>query len=471
MSDYEPLTPTPQFSTHEAQEEAIQSDARYRILKWGRRGGKNITAVMDLIERARHPWTVEWGADDPARTKLWWVGRSYDQAFKYGFQKMKSAVPDSWFDGTPKRSEPYQIDFVNGVTIEFRTYDHPETLQGAGVDHISIDEADYMPDTLWYDDLDPMLLDTRGSAMFISKPVRPQSYFQDLYDKGQFDAHPQHYSSHLTSADNPFIEENPEDKRGTVPEHKFKQQYLAELPDDSGQVFSKLGDRLFTAEYQFNGDLTGDPSGGDPVTGEVWVSPEEATAPFSIGADFAQSRDFRVTVGVDATGDIIYFKRSRNEAWAGIQAHLEAVAAHYPGVLVPDATRDNKIIADLWNAGVNLDPTKFSPQDKVTLIENLITAVEQGTLNAPDDGTLDIVWLELRQFEKEVTSSGYSKYHAPSNGHDDTVDALALANKGRASAAAPTATVSKGGDDEHSGEGVMGAIREQARRNRGNKWK
>jgi len=241
MSDYDTLTPTPEFSTHEAQEEAIQSDARYRVLKWGRRGGKNITAVMNLIERARHPWTVEWGADDPARTKLWWVGRSYDQAFKYGFQKMKNAVPDSWFDGTPKRSEPYQIDFVNGVTVEFRTYDHPETLQGAGVDHISIDEADYMPDTLWYDDLDPMLLDTRGSAMFISKPVRPRSYFQDLYDKGQSDGHPQHYSTHATSSDNPFIEENPEDKRGTVPETSSSNNISQNSLTTAGRSFQNSG--------------------------------------------------------------------------------------------------------------------------------------------------------------------------------------------------------------------------------------
>lgn len=437
-SSRQPLTPRPRFSTYPAQEAVLNSDARYRVLKWGRRGGKNITAVMDLIERGRHPWTSQWGADDPENTLIWWVGRSYDQAKKYGFNTLKNAVPDSWFAKPPKESEPYEIHLTNGVTYEFRTYDHPETLQGAGVDHIAVDEADYMPDSLWYDDLDPMLLDNRGSAIFISKPVRPRSYFQDLFDKGQSADWPEHFSSHATSADNPFIAENPEDKRGTVPDHKFRQQYLAELPDDGGQVFKNLGDTLFTGDFDLDGEIV------DGV-GELTRDPAECSAPFSIGADFARTSDYRVTMVFDVYGELAYYKRSQNESWGGIQDNLEWIASEYPGVTVPDATRDNKIIADLWHAGVNLHPTKFTPQAKVQLIDNLTVAVENGELTLPDDDRLDQVWLEFRQFEKEVTPSGYTKYHAPDNGYDDTVDAAALAYSRLGAGYVPTATAGVGG--------------------------
>jgi hypothetical protein len=452
-----PLTPNPQFSTHPKQEEAVNSDARFRILEWGRRGGKNITAVMDLIERSRHPWTYEWGDDDPENTILWWVGRSYDQAFKYGFNKFKNAIPDSWIEKAI-RSEPYEIHLVNGVVVEFRTYDHPDTLQGAGVDHISIDEADYMPDTLWWDDLEPMLMDSLGSAMFISKPQRPRSYFHQLKERGQSAQWPEYYYCHATSADNPFIEEDPEDKRGTMPDHKYRQQYLAELPEDGAGVFNDLDGNFFTGNYDLRGELIGD---GNAVTGELYAPQEIVQEPCAVGADFAQSRDYRVTITLDSTGKLVYFKRSQNESWDDIFAHLQAVADRYPGVLAPDATRDNKIIADLWNAGVNIEPIKFSKQNKRELIENLIADVERGELTATDDTRLEQLRTEMRILEKETTGHGYTKYHAPENDYDDCVDALALAAVALSEANKHSAgTTARAGGGEDYGDSDGDAIKE-----------
>jgi hypothetical protein len=425
MPDYEPLTPVPKFSTHPKQERAVQSDARFRVLEWGRRGGKNITAVMDLIERGRHPWTSEWGDNDPEKTLIWWVGRSYDQALKYGFNTLRKAVPDSWIE-KKIHSEPYEIHLTNGVTYEFRTYDHPDTLQGAGVDHISVDEADYMADTLWWDDLEPMLMDSLGSAMFISKPQRPRSYFHQLKERGQSDNWPEYFYCHATSADNPFIAENPGDKRGTMPDHKYRQQYLAELPEDGTNIFTDISDNLFSDEYPLSGEMIGD---GNAVTGEVWADAELLTEPFAIGADFARSRDYRVTIVLDTTGRLAYLKRSQNESWGDIFGHLKAVADRYPGVMAPDATRDNKIISDLWNAGMSIEPVSFGPQAKRQLIEDLTTVIEQGKLSAPDTPKIEILRTELRTLEKETTSHGYTKYHAPDSGYDDCVDALALANR------------------------------------------
>lgn len=416
----EPLLPRPQFSVHDKQVEVLESDARYRVLKWGRRAGKNICAVMDLVERGRAPWLSQWGSPDPANTKIWWVGPSYDQAKKYGFEELLAALPNSWIDGEPKRSEPYEITLVNGVQYEFRTFDHPKTLQGAGVDHVVVDEADYMPDGLWYQDLDPMLLDSGGSAMFISKPVRPRSYFQKYYDFGQSSDYPEYFSSHATSADNPYLAEDPEDKRGTVPEYDYQREYLAELPDDAGEVFKKLGERLFTETYPLDGEV-------HEGTGEARRDPPECAAPFAVGVDFARHQDYRVTIVIDAAGELAYFSRDQNEAWDTIQEDIEAVHDAYPGIVLPDASRDNKIVADLAQAGVTLDPVGMSPKTKKSLIDDLATRIENQELTAPSVPELDQLRLELRQLERDVTESGYTRYHAPDTGHDDCVDALALA--------------------------------------------
>jgi hypothetical protein len=444
----EPLTPAPTYTVHDKQREVLQSDTRYRVLKWGRRGGKNIVAVIDIEERGRQPWESQWGSDDPERTVIWWIGPSYDQAKRYGFEKLKAALPNSWIQGEPKESEPYEIELVNGVTYEFRTFDKPKTIQGAGVDHVVIDEADYMPDNLWYQDLEPMLMDSGGSAMFISKPVRPRSYFQKFYDFGQSSDYPQYFSSHATSADNPYLAENPKDKKGTVPDHVYQREYLAKLPDDGGQVFKKLGERLFTATYQLEGDVV-------EGIGEAKRDPQKCTPPFSVGVDFARHRDYRVTIAIDAAGDLIYFSRAQNEGWDTIEDDVKAVHEEYPGIVFPDASRDNKIIPDLAQAGVRLEPVSFSKQTKKELIEDLITRIETCELTAPSVPELDQLRLELRQLEKEVTAGGYTRYHAPETGHDDCVDAYALAASGfDRIAAAARRRASHDEDDEDNSSGV-----------------
>jgi len=418
-----PLTPAPTFTVHEKQREVIKSDARYKVLEWGRRGGKNIIACIERIEYLRKPWEYDWGRDNPANGTTWWVGPSYDQANKYGFDKLESAVPDEWIEYR-KYTKPRELGFVNGWTVEFRTFDKPETLQGAGVDDMVIDEADYMPNSLWYDDLEPMLMDNSGRAMFISKPVRPRSYFRKLADRGKSSNWSDNFYSHATSADNPFIDEDPMDKRGTMPEAKFKQQYLAELVDDGASVFKKLDERLFTGEYSMRGELTGS---GHNVTGEVWRPVAQCTPPYVVAADFARSQDFRVTGALDASGQLCYLSRSQNEGWDTIFEDLKRAANDYPGVLVPDASRDNKIVSDLAAEGINVKPTKFSPKKKRNMYDNLITRVENSELTLPDIDAMDQVYIEMAEMERDVTPSGYTRYNAPSDGYDDCVDMLALA--------------------------------------------
>ena len=422
--DYSQLTPAPQYSVHEKQQAVLESDARFRVCRWGRRAGKNITAAIDVIEYARRPWGSEWGPDDPQDVLIWWVGPTYDQANKHGYDTIKSAIPDAWLADYGE-SKPRYLELQTGARIEFRTFDRPQSLQGEGVDRIILDEADQMREGIWYGDLEPMLLDTRGCALFISKPYRPRSWFHRFYDYGQSADYPEYASWYATSADNPFLEENPEDKRGTVPPHIFEREYLAQLPDDGGQVFRDLDDKLFTGTYDVEVDQEHDPAG--EFVGEVRRSPDAVARPVSIGADFARARDYRVTLGVDAAGDLAYYHRAQNESWDGIEAHLKAVYKTYGGIVVPDATRDNKIIADLGGAGVALEPTSFTPKTKKQLIETLATLVESGDLAVPDIAALDQLHLELRQLQEDVSKTGYTRYHAPENGYDDSVDAFALA--------------------------------------------
>lgn len=424
----EPLSPAPQYHAHAKQRAVVESDARYRVLKWGRRAGKNIAAAIDTVEYVRQPWRSAWGADDPEDVVVWWVAPSYDQANEHGFQKIKATVPPSWIE-SERRSKPRRLRFTNGAEVQFRTYDHPETLQGSGIDRHVVDEADQMPRQIWDGDLEPMLLDTRGSALFISKVYRPRSYFHEFFDYGQSAEYPEYASWHATSADNPFLAESPSDKRGTVPEHVYRMEYLAEVPDDGGQVFRSLSDRLFTAGDDWTAH-TAVRRVGDQLVGTVRCDLPDPQVPYSIGADFARKRDFRVTTVLDATGDLAYWHRDRNESWDGIEDHLLDIADTYPGVLVPDAQRDAQINSRLEGHGVPIHPMTLPPKTKKALIEDLATRIENGDITAPQIPAMDRLALELRQLRRDVTASGYTSYHAPENEFDDCVDSLALAAAG-----------------------------------------
>jgi len=227
----------------EKQRELFESPARFRVGMMGRRFGKNELATAAAIDYAVRPAAYAYGADaDPT---VWWVGNTYTQTRKYGFQKILSKLPDRLIDGSAKRSAPFEIPLKTGGQIEFYSYDRPASLQGAGVDFLVIDEAAYAPESVWDNDLRPMLLDNDGGALFISRPVG-ENWFYDRYtwgaDAGQPYAKPSQQregwdSVHATSGEGPPSESEIERVRASTPDAIFRQQYLAD-PSSGGTLLT-----------------------------------------------------------------------------------------------------------------------------------------------------------------------------------------------------------------------------------------
>lgn len=212
----------------------FDSHARYRTAMCGRRFGKNELGTAALIDYATQPNTYPFGADtDPT---CWWVGPTYNQSWKYGFRKTREKLPKRLINGKPKRSPPYQVNLETGAELEYYSYDNPDGLQGAGVDFMVIDEAAYMKQSVWEDDLHPMLLDAEGGVLFISKPMG-ENWFHDLYQLGQDPDEPQFFSVRATSYENPFIrDEVIDEQKRLTPESVFRQQYLADPKAGGGSL-------------------------------------------------------------------------------------------------------------------------------------------------------------------------------------------------------------------------------------------
>jgi hypothetical protein len=220
------------------------ADNRFRVGMMGRRFGKNEVATASLIDYATRPETYDFGADESP--VVWWVGNTYTQTKKYGFQKVVEKIPDALIHGEPKRSAPFEISLKSGAQIEFYSYDRPESLQGAGVDYMAVDEAAYMDEQVWNNDLRPMLLDNDGGAIMISKPVG-ENWFYDRYTWGATPDMPhakpskqreEWFSVHATSDENPWLSDGEVGKvQRTTPEQVFRQQYLAD-PSSGGTLLT-----------------------------------------------------------------------------------------------------------------------------------------------------------------------------------------------------------------------------------------
>lgn len=390
------------WKLHPVQREAFEADARYRTCAWGRRTGKNIFANADQIDYALNPRESPWGADDAPT--CWWVGPTYNQAEKYGFQTALEFIPDQLLDGDPKRSEPYEIHFQNGAVIEYRTFDHPDSLDGAGVDHLVIDEAAIMPETIWHQNLRPMLSDTLGQAIFISKP-KGQNWFHDFYRRGESDDWPDWWSSQAASYVNPFVPDSEIDSAAReLPDRIFKQEYLAIFHADEGGVFRKVRERA-VEDYDWEA-RTGNP-------------------PYTTGVDFARWQNWTVITTLDESQRLVHFDRLQETTWDRIQKKIEAVYARYPGPVRLDASRDEKIVEDLQQEGIPTEAVSFGPAKKRELIDNLAVMIENGELTIPD---IPVLVNELQLFEYEIKQKTVS-YQAPPGWNDDCVDSLALAAK------------------------------------------
>jgi len=211
----------------------FESDAKYRTLAGGRRFGKNTVGLASQVDFAIQPEVYRWGRDSDIVT--WWVAPTYTQAKKYGFETALKMIPDRLIDGEPKRTIPFEISLVNGSQLEFYSFDRPESLDGAGVDDMTIDERGYMDDDIWESNLAPMLLDTDGRAAFIGKAAYSE-HFVECFERGQDSGDDLYDSCRATSYDNPFIPDARIDELfGDLPERVSRREIMAEF--DAGGSF------------------------------------------------------------------------------------------------------------------------------------------------------------------------------------------------------------------------------------------
>lgn len=375
----------PPLKAHAGQRAILESGARFKVARCGRRFGKTLLAVEWLA-------LAEGGALDgrpvgffsPTYKLLLDVWQDFERTLRPVTKKAN-------------KSE-MRIELITGGTIDCWTLEDDNAGRGRKYARVVIDEAAharYLREA-WEQAIAPTLTDFRGEAWFISTP-KGLNFFRDLCARGGLAEYPDWQSFHMPSSVNPHIpSEEIERARLELPELVFRQEYLAE--------FVTFGAGLVKPEMLREAEA---PDGLPVVLGVDLAISEKQGADFT--AICAMSRD-------PASGIVYVREIERHRAqFSDVLARIKSAAARWrPSVIAIEQTQYQAAVVQELARTTSLPVKGIKPdRDKLTRFAPVLTRYEQGLVRHSPAGVP--AW-----FRDEVLAF-------PEGQHDDGVDAVAYA--------------------------------------------
>lgn len=242
------------YKPHEQQKKVHKSDARFRVLCWGRRTGKSTLAVNECLRRALE-----------VQGRYFIVAPTYRQAKNiYWMDIAFTHIPKELI--LKKNEAELFITLLNGSTIELKGADNPDSLRGTGIKGAVLDEYAFMRPDVWSYIIEPQLTDSKGWAIFISTPagfnwfydiqMYARGYTQNDENKWELEfpeGRKDWFYSHATTYDNPHMEEEEIERiRKKSDENEFAQEYLGEFRKMKGLVYPEFARDTHVVHHDIN---------------------------------------------------------------------------------------------------------------------------------------------------------------------------------------------------------------------------
>ena len=230
---------------------------RFRHLVAGRRGGKTLSAAWELLFYSLFPEHFHNDAhgnqsDRPiwawVLTKDYPLGRPALLTFR---EVLKEAGLTHGLEYKEHRGNRY-FEFDNGSLIEFKTADDPQSLRGAGLDILWIDEAAFIPSEEAYDVVYPALADKSGIVITTTTPQGKNWFYEKFWSEKAL-KDPDIARVEYRSMDNPYLPKDVwETYRETYHPMLFEQEFMASFDSMAGRELN--GDWL---NYYKSSELEG----------------------------------------------------------------------------------------------------------------------------------------------------------------------------------------------------------------------
>ena len=243
----------------------------------------------------------------------------------------------------------------------------------------------------------------RGKKVLILSTPKGKNQFYNLFNLAE---HNKNYISFRGSSyDNPFIDpEEIREAERNLPDHVFKQEYLAEFLDNGSSVFTNIKECKAISVQTSN---------------------------LFAGIDLGRSDDYTVLTIVDSNNIEVYSERWRHMEWSSIINNIvEQLNKYRPNTLVESNGAQDAIFEQIRNKVAynknSIQPFVTTSKSKQNIVEDLIVKFEN-----KDIGIIGHDWqineLEVFTYEYNLKTRAI-KYSAPVGLHDDYVMSRAICN-------------------------------------------
>ena len=323
--------------------------------------------------------------------KIAWVSPIFRQCKKV-YDEMSLAFAGHDFIKT--NSSDLTIKFGGG-SIQFFSAERYDNIRGFTFDYLICDEFAFMDEEAWTEVLRATVLVKGKKVLLVSTP-KGKNHFYNLFQLDGINS--QYKSFKMTSYDNPMIDPSEIDgARETLPEHVFKQEYLAEFIDGGSQIFNNLN-----------------------------VQEVHTGAKFFAGIDVGRADDYTVLSVMNESGNQVYIERWRHDTWTNIVDVLASKIKHFNCATLIEVNSIGDAIYEQLKRKVGdlVEPFVTTSKSKQDIIEGLAVANQSKEVSFCNQE-----WLlkEFSVFSFEYNPKTRSvKYSAPNGFHDDGVMSTAI---------------------------------------------
>jgi hypothetical protein len=230
------------YEPNPGQKKLHDSSARFRVLKAASRVGKSTGAAFEAMAYAHLPKKV-----------IWVVAPTYDLTKPIFDRIWRTLIEERKYETTYQSYRDRIIRLAWGTEIQARSTQNPDSLLGAGVDAMFIDEAVRIPGRIYHEYLRQRVTDKRGLIVFTSSPKGMSGWFPEIYKRGQNNVYKNWFSATAKLTDNPLIHEDEiEELKLTLPEDVYKQEVEGEFVPYGGLVYKEWSNEVHVsnlAEY------------------------------------------------------------------------------------------------------------------------------------------------------------------------------------------------------------------------------
>lgn len=256
---------------HQKQKEIVRSNARFKVIRAGRRGGKTTLEIEEMLFVAVN------GKD----RNVFFISPTQKQSRSIVWEELKKRLGNIGEANESRLEMKLPTQDGGHSTIFITGWENRENFRGMKADLIVFDELDTMKNFFlgWQEIFRPALTDTGGRANFIGTPKKENPNLKRLEKVAETDV--DYKAFHFITADNPYIPPKEIEKaKQELDFDTFQQEYLAEYIENQGALFSfsALVDVFSNTIEKINEkylivDIAGD--GSDKTKFSFWEGLEE----------------------------------------------------------------------------------------------------------------------------------------------------------------------------------------------------